>query len=482
MNHERDIHMKIIEVKTELLRMPLPRPMMSGSSSGAKGGPVGHINMPLVFITTESGLTGLGYAWSLLGGAKATRSVLADDFAPLLLGEDALDHERLWHKLYKRLQSVGRHGLVAQAQAAIDLALWDIKGRAAGLPVYKLLGGRRESAPVYGSDGGWLYMSVDEMLAAFESYLEQGMMGVKMKIGHEDPRDDIRRIAAIRKSLGDDVWIAADANQKWDFPTALWVGRELERLGVAWFEEPLLCEDIPGHARLAAALDIPVAMGETLGSRFEFAAYLRAEAVDILQPDIIRVGGLSETVKVVTLADAAPTARGPPPHDGMFHSGGLRRHGIGTHRIHALGGRRLCRTRPHRKGHDVSPAKTGSRAGDPRGSFGEIPRGIDGYGFEVKGAPARRNLPSSPAAPRFGIYKPPHERLKLFGRRVVPSGQGRRPGIVSPVIAGGQVEIPGGVAIQAPEAAGIVGPDIPAGRAATSFPLIRILPGRNVPP
>jgi L-alanine-DL-glutamate epimerase-like enolase superfamily enzyme len=297
--------MRITEVKTELLRMPLPRPMQAASSSGKKGGPVSHINMPIVFITTEDGTRGVGYAWSLLGGATATRCVLQDDFAPLLVDEDALDNERLWHKLYKRLQSVGRRGLVTQAQAAVDLALWDIKGKVAGLPVYKLLGGCRESAPVYGSDGGWLYMSVSEMLSAFEGYLEQGMMGIKMKIGHEDPREDIRRVREVRKGMGDDVWITVDANQKWDFPTAMWVGRELEQLGVAWFEEPLLAEDIPGHARLAAALDIPIALGETLGSRFEFDAYLRADAVDILQPDIIRVGGITEMVKVVTLADVA---------------------------------------------------------------------------------------------------------------------------------------------------------------------------------
>jgi len=296
---------RIAEVRTELLRMPLPRPMMSGSSSGKKGGPVTHINMPVVFITTEDGVRGLGYAWSLLGGATATRCVLRDDFAPLLAGEDALDNERLWNKLYRRLQTVGRIGLVTQAQSAVDLALWDIKGRVAGLPVYKLLGGRRESAPCYGSDGGWLYMSVQEMLAAFEGYLGQGMMGVKMKIGHEDYRDDIRRVREVRKSLGDEAWIAVDANQKWDFPTALRVGRELEQLGVAWFEEPMLCEDVPVHARLAAALDIPVAMGETLGSRFEFDAYIRAGAADILQPDIVRVGGITEMVKIAALADVA---------------------------------------------------------------------------------------------------------------------------------------------------------------------------------
>lgn len=297
--------MRITEVRAELLRLPLPRPMMSGSSSGTKGGPVTHVSMPLVFIIAEDGTRGLGYAWSLLGGGTATRRVLEDDFAPLLIGEDALDHERIWQRLYRRLQSVGRHGLVMQAQAAIDLALWDLKGKAANMPVYKLLGGARERVPVYGSDGGWLYMTVAEMVTEFEHYLEQGMAGVKMKIGHDDPLIDVDRVRQVRKALGENTWIAVDANQKWDYATALRVGRELEQLGVAWFEEPLLCEDIAGHARLARDLDIPIALGETLGSRFEFDAYLRADAADILQPDVIRVGGITETVKVTALADAA---------------------------------------------------------------------------------------------------------------------------------------------------------------------------------
>ena len=310
--------MRIAEVKTELLRMPLPRPMQAASSSGKKGGPVDKVNMPIIFITTEDGTTGVGYSWSLLGGDTATRCILKDDFAPLLIDEDALDHERLWHKLYRRLQTVGRRGLVTQAQAAVDLALWDIKGKIAKMPVYKLLGGRRESAPVYYSDGGWLYMSVSEMVAAFEEYLAKGMFGVKMKIGHADYRTDIQRVREVRKALGDKVWIAVDANQKWDYPTAVRVGRELEQLGIAWFEEPLLCEDIPGHARLAAELNIPIAMGETLGSRYEFDAYLRAEAADILQPDIIRVGGITEMVKVATLADVAN--RPVEPHHMMESS------------------------------------------------------------------------------------------------------------------------------------------------------------------
>jgi L-talarate/galactarate dehydratase len=210
---------------------------------------------------------------------------------------------------------VGRAGVVNQAQAAIDLALWDIKGKAANLPVYKLLGGTRESTPVYGSDGGWLNMSVAEMLSSFEEYLDQGMMGIKMKIGHADPRVDIDRVTRVRKALGDDVWIATDANQKWDYPTALWVGRALEQLNVAWFEEPLWCDDVVNHARLADALDIPIAMGETLGSRYEFDAYIRADAADILQPDICRVGGISEMIKIVALGQVA--GRPIAPHHMM---------------------------------------------------------------------------------------------------------------------------------------------------------------------
>ena len=168
-----------------------------------------------------------GHCWEAL---RLSAALIQDDFSPLLVEEDPLDNERLWTKLNKRLQTVGRTGVVNEAQAAVDLALWDIKGKAAGMPVYKLLGGTRESAPCYGSDGGWLYMTVEGMVAAFEDYLSQGMMGVKMKLGHEDPKVDIARVAGVRKALGDDVWIATDANQKWDYPTAMMVGRELRTI------------------------------------------------------------------------------------------------------------------------------------------------------------------------------------------------------------------------------------------------------------
>ncbi|MGI9499605.1 MAG: mandelate racemase/muconate lactonizing enzyme family protein [Geminicoccaceae bacterium] len=297
--------MQIADVAVELLRMPLPRPMLSGSSGGAGSKPVTHINMPIVSITTDNGIEGIGFAWNLMGGGGATKSLLVDDITPLLLDQDPLDHERLWRTIYRRLQSVGRAGLVTQAQAAVDLALWDIKGKAAGMPVWQLLGGMRSDAPVYGSDGGWLYMTVDEMLDHFEAYLSQGMFGVKMKVGHADPEIDIERVREVRERLGGRVWLAVDANQQWNYDKAVMAGRAFEKLGVAWLEEPLICEDLKGHARLVDKLDIPIALGETLASRFEFASYINQNAVDTLQPDVIRAGGITECAKIVHLADAA---------------------------------------------------------------------------------------------------------------------------------------------------------------------------------
>ncbi len=297
--------MNITTIDTQLLELPLEQPVLASISSRTGGSACTTIFMSVVFVETDTGHTGIGYAWLLGGGGRAMLTVIRDDLAPSLIGEDPLDHERLWQKLYWKTQSVGRHGLVIQAQSALDLALWDLKGKVCGLPLYKLLGGMRDSAPIYGSDGGWMNMSVDEILAASREYLEQGMRGIKLKVGHDDPAIDLGRVREVRNALGEEIWIAVDANQKWDFPTALRMGREFEQLGCAWYEEPMICEDPVGHARLADRLDVPIALGETLGSRFEIDVYLRAEAVDIVQPDVTRVGGITEFLKIAALCGAA---------------------------------------------------------------------------------------------------------------------------------------------------------------------------------
>ncbi len=190
-----------------------------------------------------------------------------------------------------------------QAYSAIDVALWDLKAKSANRPLYKLLGGAREAAPIYGSDTAFLHNSVDEILDASRPYLDQGMMGIKVKVGL-DPEADADRLTQLREAWGEEVWLGVDANQRYDYGTALAMGHFLEEeIGADWFEEPILCDDIEGHARLASKLEIPLAAGETLHSRSEFSAYLQSGSLAVVQPDITRVGGLTAFLRIAALCE-----------------------------------------------------------------------------------------------------------------------------------------------------------------------------------
>ncbi len=292
--------MRITRCDSQLLRVPLARPRASPSEAAA--GRLNHVVVLLVQLDTDAGLRGLGFAYALQGSGRALHALAVDDVAPLVVGEDPLDHERLGAKVYWGLQTIGRRGLVQQAYSAFDLALWDLKGKAGGLPLYKLLGGARESAAVYASDSAWLWMSVEEVLDASRPYLDQGMMGIKVKVGG-GPESDADRLTRLREALGDEVWLAVDANERYDYGTALAMGHFFqEEIGVEWFEEPILCEDVAGHARLASKLDVPIAAGEMLFGLDEFRTYLERDALAVVQPDLTRVGGLTSWLKVAALA------------------------------------------------------------------------------------------------------------------------------------------------------------------------------------
>jgi L-alanine-DL-glutamate epimerase-like enolase superfamily enzyme len=293
--------MRITRVESELLHVPLSRPRASPIEAAA--GRLNHIVVLLTRVHTDADLTGLGFAYALQSSGRAFLAVAQDDLAPLVTGEDPLDHERLASKAYWRLQTVGRRGLVQQAYSAIDLALWDLKGKAASLPLYKLLGGARDSAPVYGSDTAWLWMSVEEILDASRPYLDRGIMGIKVKVGAE-PNEDADKLARLREALGDEIWLGVDANERYDYGTALAMGHFFEEeVGADWFEEPLSCEDVEGHARLADKLEIPIAGGEMLFSADEFDTYLARGALAVLQPDVTRLGGLTGWLKVAARAE-----------------------------------------------------------------------------------------------------------------------------------------------------------------------------------
>lgn len=293
--------MRITRIESDLLHVPLSRPRASPLE--AASGRLNHLVTLLVHLHTDSGLTGVGFSYALQSTGRALHACLVDDLAPLLLQEDPLDHERLATKVYWRMQTVGRRGLVQQAYSALDVALWDLKGKVADLPLYKLLGGARESAEVYGSDTAWLWMSVEEILDASRPYLDQGMKGIKVKVG-ADPAQDYDKLSQLREAWGDEVWIAVDANERYDYSTALTMGRFFEEeIGVGWFEEPISCEDVLGHARLAQKLEVPLAAGEMLFGLDEFEHYVHRDALAILQPDVTRLGGLTGWLKVAALAE-----------------------------------------------------------------------------------------------------------------------------------------------------------------------------------
>ena len=292
--------MRITRFDSQLLRVPLSRPRASPSEEQA--GRLNHIVVLLVHLDTDAGLSGLGFAYALQGSGRALHAVAADDLAPLVLGEDPLDHERLAARVYLRLQTVGRSGLVQQAYSAVDLALWDLKGKAAGLPLYKLLGGARDSTEVYGSDTGWLWLSPEQIVEQSREYIDKGV-GIKVKVGR-DAEADYDRLTRIREAVGEDVWLAVDANERYDYGTALAMGHFYEEeIGAAWFEEPISCEDVAGHARLASKLEVPLAAGEMLFGRAEFERYLERDALAVLQPDVTRLGGLTAFLKVAALAE-----------------------------------------------------------------------------------------------------------------------------------------------------------------------------------
>src|ERR671933_295447 len=305
---------RIERVRCQLYFVPLRQPASDAKVFTGRQKPLDQVAVLLAWIQTSDGGDGFGLSYSKRAGGPALHAH-AREIAPELLGEDASDIGRLWDKLQWAGASVGRGGLAVQAIAAFDVALWDLKAKRAGLPLAKLLGAYRDGVRCYNTSGGFLSVAAEEAVANAEAALASGVGGIKLKVGHPDPRVDIERVELARKRLGDGVPLMVDANQQWDRPTALRMGRRLEAYNLVWIEEPLDAFDAEGHADLARALDTPVATGEMLTSVAEHWRLLQAGAADILQPDAPRVGGITPFLRVAALAEH----RGVPiaPHFAM---------------------------------------------------------------------------------------------------------------------------------------------------------------------
>ena len=221
-----------------------------------------------------------------------------------MIGEDPSDIGKLWVKLCWAGASVGRSGLATQAIAAFDVALWDLKAKRAGLPLAKLLGSYRDSVRTYNTSGGFLHTPIEQVLENAAASLEAGIGGIKLKVGQPDWRTDVARVTKVREFLDDDVPLMVDANQQWDRATALRMGRIFEQFGLVWIEEPLDAYDAEGHANLARSLDTPIATGEMLASVAEHVRLIDAGAADIIQPDAPRIGGITQFLKLATIAES----------------------------------------------------------------------------------------------------------------------------------------------------------------------------------
>jgi D-galactarolactone cycloisomerase len=258
----------------------------------------------IVEIETQDGMVGWGECY---GPAHVSRAFIDTQFGPRIIGRDAFDVEVIWEDLYNRIKDYGSSGMAIAAISGIDIALWDIIGKSCGKPVHKLIGGAfRDKVQAYATGLYFIDMDrlIEEAVDEAQGYVEEGFTAIKMKIGLGSPKLDIARVEAVRKAIGDDVRLMVDANHCFTVPAAIRLGRELEKLDVEWFEEPISPEDLDGYVEVSRALDMAVAGGENEYTRWGFRDIVTRKAMDIVQPDVCAAGGFSECRKIAALATA----------------------------------------------------------------------------------------------------------------------------------------------------------------------------------
>ena len=258
----------------------------------------------IVEIETADGIVGWGECY---GPSAVAKAYIETQFAPRIVGRDAFDVEVIWEDLYNRIKDYGGRGMATSALSGIDIALWDIIGKSCGKPIHKLIGGAyRTEVTAYATGLYFIDMDrlIEEAVEEANEFVGNGFVAIKMKIGLGSPNLDIERVAAVRKAIGDDVRLMVDANHCFTVPQAIRIGRELEKLNVEWFEEPISPEDIDGYVEVTRSLDMAVAGGENEFTRWGFRDLVVRKAMDIIQPDVCAAGGISECRKIAALASA----------------------------------------------------------------------------------------------------------------------------------------------------------------------------------
>ena len=289
--------MKVTDLRMEVYRWPRTKPIRNGKYVYPNAG------LNVVFVDTDEDLTGIGVCGSPTDDPDVMKSLLAH-LKQAVIGQDPFDNERVWDDLWQP-KLVGRRGLSTRVISGIDFALWDIRGKVAGRPLYKMLGGFTNRVPVYVAggyyeDGKTLEDLADEMLAA----VSIGANAVKMKVGGAPINEDVERVRVVREAIGPDVQLMVDANCAYRYYEAITLARKIEQYDIGWFEEPVNPDDYRGHKLVSESTSIPIATGENEYTRYGFRDLIESRSVAILQPDAMIMGGVTEYMKVAALAQA----------------------------------------------------------------------------------------------------------------------------------------------------------------------------------
>lgn len=281
----------IAAVSTRLLTLPLSRPW---------GPDVTDLHVIAVDVTDSDGQVGHGFTWTPTIGPRAVKALIDDDITRFAV-DRTIEPQAAWLPLWRHLHEAGSGGITTIAMAGLDLALWDLAARRDGIALGALIGERRPSVGTYGS-GVNLHYPLPELVAQVERWVAAGHTAVKIKVGKPDLAEDVERVTAVREVLGPDRELMIDANQRWELEQAVEAAAALNPLGIAWLEEPLRADDLAGHVALRSRTGIPIALGENLHTEYRFRDFLDAGAVDIVQPNVVRVGGITPFLRIAELA------------------------------------------------------------------------------------------------------------------------------------------------------------------------------------
>lgn len=290
--------MKITALKTDLVDVPLARPIATAIHS------IRSVGCVLVNLETDAGLVGQGYLFTINAVRLKSFHEMVKGFEHQVVGRDPHYVTGIGASIWSEINPTGYAGVTVSALSAIDTACWDLVGKAAERPLHQIFGACRDRIRTYASGGLWLSQTIDELVAEAQQFLQQGFRSMKVRVGLSDAATDFERVKAVRQAVGPHIELLTDANQALTPKQAIRLGRMIEELDVGWLEEPVSVHDLAGQAEVRRTLYIPIASGETEWTRYGIKNSIEARAADILMPDLQRIGGLTEMRRAAALAEA----------------------------------------------------------------------------------------------------------------------------------------------------------------------------------